>query len=259
MMETLLQLKNMSLVKRHKLAWITLERSEALNAVDNETNQQFERLILALREDPDIRVVVVRGAGRAFCTGIDLKELAADQIEMAYHRRWENSLRKVETMEKLFIVGLHGYCLGGGLQLALACDIRVSTESCRIGLPAVKESLVPGLSTWRLPRYVGLGRAKKMILGGENIDGVEAASIGLVDHLVSENAFSDNLDRIAGHYLDACSVGTRMSKLLVNRAMDLEFDGFLTEYERLQRRAQFSLDAATASRAYKEGRKPTWQ
>jgi enoyl-CoA hydratase/carnithine racemase len=77
-------------------------------------------------------------------------------------------------MEKLIIVGMHGYCLGGALQLALAADIRVGTADCQIGLPAIKESLIPGLGTLRLPRYIGWGRAKKMILGGQNIDGEEA-------------------------------------------------------------------------------------
>jgi len=258
-METLLELEHMSLTKAGKLGWITLERSQALNAVNNEANRQFERLVLALGEDPQIRVVVVRGAGRAFCTGIDLKEYADGAIAMAYHRRWEKTLRRMETMEKLFVVGLHGYCLGGGLQLALACDIRVSTENCRIGLPAVRESLVPGLSTWRLPRYIGLGRAKKMILGGEDIDGRRALGIGLVDHLVSEDAFFDELDATAAPYLEACSVGTRMSKLLVNCALDQGFAGFMSAYEERQKRAQFSLDAQSAARAYLEGKKPTWQ
>ena len=102
---------------------------------------------MALREDPDTREIIIRGEGRAFSTGIDLKELAADRIEMAYHQRWERALRTFETMEKLVIVGMHGYCLGGALQLALAADIRVSTAGCQIGLPAIKESLIPGLAT----------------------------------------------------------------------------------------------------------------
>lgn len=258
-MENLLQLEGMSLTKKGKWGWLTFERPEALNAFGTGATIRFERLVLALGEDPDIRIVVVRGTGRAFCTGIDLKELAAGGIDMDYHHRWEHTLRRIELMEKIFIVGMHGYCLGGGLQLALACDIRVSTGDCRIGLPAVRESLIPGLSTWRLPRYIGWGRAKKMILGGENIDGDRARRIGLVDHLVTGERFFEQLDAVGARYVQACSVGTRLSKLLVNRAADHDFEAFLEDYEALQKRAQYSLDALSAGRAHREGNKPEWQ
>ena len=204
-------------------AWVNFTRESHLNSINNEgTEQQINRLVMALREDPDIRVVVIRGQGRAFCTGIDLKELAADRIDMSYHERFEKALRILEKMEKVVIVGMHGYCLGGALQLAMACDIRVSTADCQIGLPAIRESLVPGLGTWRLPRYVGWGRAKKLILGGENISGEEALNIGLVDHLVPAADFFSHLDQIAANYLKSCSLGSRMSKLLTNSAFDLD-------------------------------------
>jgi enoyl-CoA hydratase/carnithine racemase len=213
----------------------------------------------ALQEDPDVRVITIRGEGRAFCTGIDLKELAEDWIGMDYHHRWESALRQFETMEKLVVVGMHGYCLGGALQLALAADIRVSTADCRIGLPAIKESLIPGLGTWRLPRYIGWGRAKKMILGGENIQGEEALRIGLVDHIVPQENFFTHLNEAAEKYLAACSLGTRMSKLVTNQAFDMDYDTVLPFYFKLQERAQNSPDAREAKRAYLAKEIPQWQ
>lgn len=258
-METLLELSNMRLDKDGKLAWINFTRESHLNAVNNEGTRQLTRLAMALREDPDIRVVVIRGQGRAFCTGIDLKELAADRIDMSYHERFEKALRIFETMEKVIIVGMHGYCLGGALQLAMACDIRVGTADCQIGLPAIRESLVPGLGTWRLPRYVGWGRAKKLILGGENISGEKALEIGLVDHLVPAADFFSQLDRIAAKYLKSCSLGSRMSKLLTNSTFDLDYDAFMDKYLRLQERTQYSPDAKEGKRAYLENRDPVWQ
>jgi enoyl-CoA hydratase/carnithine racemase len=227
--------------------------------MNNEATVQINRIALALREDPDTRVVVIRGQGRAFCTGIDLKELAADQIDMSYHHRWERALRLFETMEKIVIVGMHGYCLGGALQLALAADIRVSTPECQIGLPAIKESLIPGLGVWRLPRYVGWGRAKKLIFSGQNIDGQEALRIGLVDHLVPADNFFANLDEVARTYLKTCSTGTRMSKLALNQAFDMDYEAMLPFYFNLQERTQYSLDAEESKRAYLEKRDPTWQ
>jgi enoyl-CoA hydratase/carnithine racemase len=258
-MEIMLDYEFMRLEKEGKLAWLTFTRENHLNAMNNACIDQINRIAMALREDPDVRVVVIRGEGRAFSTGIDLKELAADRIEMDYHRSWEQALRLFETMEKLVIVGMHGYCLGGALQLALAADIRVSTAECKIGLPAIKESLIPGLATLRLPRYIGWGRAKKMILGGQNIDGQEALRIGLVDHIALEEDFFSHLDEIADDYLAACSVGTRMSKLVTNRAFDLDYETILQYYFELQQRAQFSPDAAEAKRAYLAKRKPSWQ
>jgi enoyl-CoA hydratase/carnithine racemase len=258
-METLLELGNMRLEKDSKLAWVTFTRESHLNSINNEGTEQLNRLVMALREDPDIRVAVIRGQGRAFCTGIDLKELAADSIDMSYHERFEKALRILEKMEKVVIVGMHGYCLGGALQLAMACDIRVSTADCQIGLPAIRESLVPGLGTWRLPRYVGWGRAKRLILGGENISGEEALNIGLVDHLAPPEEFFSHLDQIAANYLKSCSLGSRMSKLLTNSAFDLDYDEFLAEYFRLQERTQYSMDAKEGGRAYLEKRDPVWQ
>ena len=258
-MENMLDYEFMRLEKEGKLAWLTFTRENHLNAMNNACIDQINRIAMALREDPDVRLVVIRGEGRAFSTGIDLKELAADRIEMDYHRSWEQALRLFETMEKLVIVGMHGYCLGGALQLALAADIRVSTAECKIGLPAIKESLIPGLATLRLPRYIGWGRAKKMILGGQNINGQEALRIGLADHIALEEDFFSHLDGIADDYLTACSVGTRMSKLVTNQAFDLDYETILQYYFELQQRAQFSPDAAEAKRAYLAKRKPSWQ
>jgi len=258
-METVLQSDSMHLEKEGKRAWVTLTRESHLNAVNNEGTVQLQRTALAIREDPDIRVVVIRGRGRAYCTGIDLKELSADKIDMSYHERWEKALRIFEQMEKIVIVGMHGYCLGGGLQLALACDIRISTPDCQIGLPAIRESLIPGLSTWRLPRYIGWGRAKKLIIGGESISGNEASIIGLVDHLVQGEDFFSHLDRVAEGYVKACSIGSRKSKLATNQAFDMGYDDFLKMYFDLQEQTQCSPDAEESKRAYREKREPDWQ
>ena len=258
-MKTMLEFEYLRLEKENRLAWITFTRERTLNALNNETTVQINRLAAAVREDPDIRVVVIRGRGRAFSTGLDLKQLAANEIDMGFHQRWEKALRNFETMEKIVLVGMHGYCLGGALQLALAADIRISTADCQIGLPAIRESLIPGLSTWRLPRYVGWGRAKKLTLSGENISGEEAVQIGLVDHLVAADDFFARVDAIAADYLKACSTGTRLSKLVLNKAFDADFETIYPYYMKLQERTQYSMDAEEGKRAYIEKREPEWQ
>jgi enoyl-CoA hydratase/carnithine racemase len=258
-MKTMLEFEYMRLEKEGKLAWVTFTRKNYLNAMNSAATVQINRLAKALREDTDVRVAIIRGQGRAFCTGLDLKELSSDRIEMSYFINLDNALRIFETMEKIVIVGMQGYCLGGALQLALASDIRISTPDCQIGLPAIRESLVPGLGPWRLPKYIGMGRAKRLLFGGENISGEEALRIGLVDHLAPEEDFFSHLDRIAEKYLKACSVGSRMSKLLVNKAFDMDFDSAFEFYLQLQERTYHSMDAEEAKKAYLEKRDPNWQ
>lgn len=258
-METLLEFDCMRLEKKNKLAWVTFTRQLYLNAMNSSATLQINRVAKAIREDPDLRIIIIRGLGRAFCTGLDLKEFSTDKIEMSYFVNWDNALRIFETIEKIVVVGMHGYCLGGALQLALAADIRVSTPDCQIGLPAIKESLVPGLGPWRLPKYIGMGRAKKLLFGGENISGEEAMRIGLVDHIAPNEDFFQHLDQIAEKYLKACSVGARMSKLLVNNAFDMDFDSAFQYYLHLQDRTYHSMDAEEARRAYREKRDPNWQ
>jgi enoyl-CoA hydratase len=258
-MKTAMALDWMRLETDGKLGWITFTRPERLNAMNNDCTRQLNQLAQAVAQNADLRVVVIRGSGRAFCTGIDLKELAAGEIQMTYHHRWERALRRFETMETVIVVAMHGYCLGGALQLALAADIRISTPDCRIGLPAIKESLVPGLSVWRLPRTIGWGRAKHLILSGAEIDGITAHRIGLVDHIAPREDFDRQVAAIAGDYIAACSAGMRMSKLLLASAFDQDFDSARDAYFALQERAMASPDAREASRAYLAGETPEWQ
>jgi enoyl-CoA hydratase/carnithine racemase len=154
---------------------------------------------------------------------------------------------------------IHGYALGGGLQLALACDIRVCTPSAEIGLPAINESLIPGLATMRLARYIGMGRAKRMTILGNNVDGEEAHRIGLVDHLVDEERPREEFEQWAEQYMDANSAGSRLSKQAMVGAFDLDYETFLDRYLELQAEAHDSRDFEEAMTAYREDREPEWQ
>ena len=203
--------------------------------------------------------MLVTGEGRAFCTGIDLKQKAAGNIADDFHVRWEAALRRWELAETIFIAGINGWCLGGGLQLALACDLRIAKSTARLGLPAVKESLIPGLAVFRLPRYVGLGRAKRMILLGEDIDADEAQRIGLVDFVAQPEEFEQRLAAITKQCLHAGSIGMRKSKVLTNKAFDLDYDTCLPLYHAEQAIVESSQDHDEAAVAYREGRDPEWR
>lgn len=253
------QLETMSWEKEGKVARIVFNRPQLLNAMSNQVTVDLNTVADAIANEPDVRIVVITGTGRSFSTGIDLKQLSTDQIEMSYHHRFERALRAFETMEKIVIVGIKEYCLGGGLQLALACDIRVAADNSILGLPAIKESLIPGLGTYRLSHYVGLGRAKRLVLSGENVNAQEAYAIGLVDYLVPLAEFESRLEQVVKQYLRVCSVATVKSKILVNDSFELGYDDILKEYFALQEIAQTSDDHYEARRAYREKRDPVFK
>jgi enoyl-CoA hydratase/carnithine racemase len=251
-----MKLETMHFERDGRIGYLTLERPRLLNAMNYQGTLDLNRAAEAIRDDRAIRVVLIRGAGRAFCTGIDLKQLTAGETPAAYYESWDRALRIFEQAEKVLLCAMQGYALGGGLQLALACDIRIATEDCQLGLPAVKEGIVPGLGTFRLPRYIGLGRAKWMCLSGENIDGRRAHEIGLVDHLVSAATFDPEVHALVEKYARVCSEGTRQSKMLLNVCFDMPHGQFFEEYLRRQSIALASPDHQEALAAYREKRSP---
>ena len=244
--------------KDGRRAKITFNRPHILNAVAMTGAHEFDALAARIEEDEDIRIVTIAGAGRAFSTGIDLKDLAAGLIDDSYFDLWDRALRRFETMDKLVLCLIHGYALGGGLQLALAADIRVSTPSAKLGLPAIKEGLIPGLGTLRLARYIGLGRAKRLIITGDMIDAAEGERIGMIDYLVSEDAAAAEFEDIVERVSAANSTGCRLSKKMLESCFDLDFESFFSLYKERQTQATGSGDFREAMTAYRENRPPNW-
>lgn len=251
-----MELETMHFERDGRIGTLTLSRPSLLNAMDYQGALDLNRAAEMIRDDLNVRLVLIRGAGRAFCTGIDLKQLTAGETPVAYYESWDRALRILEQSEKVLICAMHGYALGGGLQLALACDIRIAAADCQLGLPAVKEGIVPGLGTFRLPRYIGLGRAKWMTLSGDMVDGRRAHEIGLVDHVVSADRFDADVGALVEKYARVCSEGARQSKMLLNMPFDMPHGQFFEEYLRRQRIALASPDHKEAMAAYREGRSP---
>jgi enoyl-CoA hydratase/carnithine racemase len=253
-----MKLETMHFEKEGRIGYLTLNRPQLLNAMNYQGALDMNQTAEMIRDDPDVRLVLIRGAGRAFCTGIDLKQLQAGKTPHEYYERWDRALRILEQAEKVVICAMRGYALGGGLQLALACDIRIATEDCQLGLPAVKEGIVPGLGTFRLPRYIGLGRAKWMVLSGENIDGLRALEIGMIDHVVKAEDFDREVTTLVEKYARVCSEGTRQAKVLLNMPFDMPHGQFFEEYLRRQRIALGSADHQEAMHAYRQRREPVF-
>ena len=156
--------ETLKLSRDGRLMRVELMRPERLNAFAMTGARELLDAACGIAGDKSVNMVAITGTGRAFSTGIDLKDLAVGAIDQSYFDTWDEAMRVFETMDKLVLCLIHGYAVGGGLQLALASDIRVCTRTAKLGLPAIKEGLIPGLGTFRLARYVGLGRAKSLII-----------------------------------------------------------------------------------------------
>ncbi|HUF27339.1 MAG TPA: enoyl-CoA hydratase-related protein, partial [Gemmatimonadaceae bacterium] len=172
------------------IAVVTVNRPDKLNALNDETVRALDVAFRELAADDGVRGVIVTGAGeKAFVAGADIGELAKmgplDGVRVS--RRGQDTFAVLERMPKPVLAAVNGFALGGGLELALACHLRIASPNAKFGLPEVKLGIIPGYGgTVRLPRIVGRGRALELILTGEMIDATEAHRIGLVNRIVSD-------------------------------------------------------------------------
>src|SRR5881397_2614980 len=210
---------------------LELTRPEKLNATDDDSVDDLDRAATLAARDEKARAVIVRGRGRAFCTGIDLSALAGDRLGADWFRRWDVALAKIESMPVATIAAIQGPCLGGGLQITLCCDLRVASEEATFGLSAVRHGIIPGLATYRLPRLIGMGAAREMMLLGETWDAARA-------HQLAAN-------------VRAASVAT---KRLALRSYDVSLGRFLEEYVRAQRGCWNDRETRETLERYRAGR-----
>jgi enoyl-CoA hydratase/carnithine racemase len=208
------------------LARITLQRPEVLNAGNAEWVADLTAVVARLAAASGVRVAVITGAGRAFCTGVDLKALSSGQFALADFVAWEDAMTAMERMDVLFVAAINGHCLGGGLQLSLVCDYRLASEDALLGLPAVKECLIPSMSLYRLPRLIGMARARELILLGEPITARVAERYGLVNRAVPAVDFSQAVDETVAKLAALPAASVSASKRLLARAFDVGFEDF---------------------------------
>jgi enoyl-CoA hydratase/carnithine racemase len=213
------------------VARITLNRPEVLNAGDPGWVAELTDAVARVGSLREVRVAVITGAGRAFSTGVDLRSLAAGEMTLPHFVAWEDAMTAIERMPIPFIAAVNGHCLGGGLQLALVCDYRLASADAVIGLPAVKECLIPSMALYRLPRLIGAARARELILTGEPISAGRAADYGLVNQVVPAAEFPRALDECVERFLALPATAVAVSKSLLARAFDLPFDPFRREME----------------------------
>ncbi len=213
-----------AVVKEGRLALVTIDHPP-VNALNSRVLEALEKCFDQLAVDGNIGAVVLTGAGeKAFVAGADIGEfttLTADNGEQL-SRRGQLIFQKIEDFPAPVIAAVNGFALGGGLELALACDIRVLAENARVGLPEVTLAIFPGYGgTQRLPRTIAPGKARELIFTGEMIDAAEAYRIGLADHLVAPGEALAQSRKIAEKILKRGPIAVRLAKEAVNRGCGL--------------------------------------
>ena len=232
-----MQLETMYSERHGAIGTIVLNRPHVLNCANEQWARDLNTLVDDLAADDQLRLVVLRGAGRAFCSGIDLTALAAGETTLAFFHNWETALRKLEAMEPVVLCAVHSHCIGGGLQIALACDLRVARDDARFGITAIKEGIIPGIGMWRIARYAGLGRAKRLALAADIIDAATAQQWGLVDWVVDAASFDQTIAEVSERVLAMGGTSARLTKKLTNMALDTSFGDFVATYFEYQRTA----------------------
>ncbi|MBE8516979.1 enoyl-CoA hydratase/isomerase family protein [Amycolatopsis sp. H6(2020)] len=240
-----------------RVAVLTLNRPDRLNAIGTATADRIESVLDGLRADPAVRALVFAGAGRGFSAGADLDEIEALRTAYefrAFVGRLTEVFGRLQKFEKPSVAAIHGFALGGGLELALACDLRVAERGAKLGLPEMKLGVLPGAGgTQRLPRLVPPAIAKQLILTGEPIDAERAYAVGLVNELAEPGDGLRVATALAARLAAGAPLALAAGKALVDR-IDGDLDaGIAAERETVA--VMFTAeDRAEGLRAFRERR-----
>ena len=208
--------------KKDNIAILTIDRPEALNALNLDVLKDLDQLISQAEEAQDVYVLVITGAGRAFVAGADIGQMAGlTANEARDFGTYGNSVfSKIESISKPVIAAVNGFALGGGCELCMACDIRIAGTKAKFGQPEVSLGITPGFGgTQRMPRIVGLAKAKELIFSARTIGAEEALQIGLVNQVVADEDLMQTAMEMAGAIAKNAQIAVRQSKLAINKGM----------------------------------------
>jgi enoyl-CoA hydratase/carnithine racemase len=242
------------------IAWVTLNRPQALNAIDMAMRAALPEAIRAAEADEAVRVLVLRGAGdRAFCAGADIKEFAEVPSPVAYRqsRVHDNWTRAFDQARKPILASIQGVCLGGGLEIAVGCDIRIAAEDAFFGFPETGLGIIPGAGgTQRLPRLIGSGAAMDMILTGERISASQARALGLVTRVVPRAELAAATEALATQLAARPPMAMAFAKEAVRAASDLPLREGLRLEADMSTLLMNTEDRLEAARAFRDKRAP---
>ena len=213
--------------KKDNIALVTIDRPEALNALNSTVIAELEQVVTALENDSTIRAMILTGEGRSFVAGADIGEQYP--LDLDGGRRWGQRgsalFRRMERLEFPTIAAVNGFALGGGCELAMSCDIILASEKAKFGQPEVGLGITPGFSgTQRLPRRVGIAKAKELIFSGRMVKADEAERIGLVNAVYAPEALLDGAMEMARSFAKNAPIAVKYAKACIDRGMQTDID-----------------------------------
>lgn len=245
------------------LCWLTIQREEVLNCLSFPTLLRMRTLLEELREDLSIRCILFTGAGqKAFCAGADLKERRTmpDERVPRFVRNIRALMDDVEAMPQPTIAVIGGFAFGGGMELALSCDLRVAAPHAKLGLTEVSLAIIPGAGgTQRLPRLIGKARAKELILTGRRFDAEEAERMGLVNSIAPEGKLFEHASELARAIAANGPIAVRAAKAAIDVGCEMPTSKGLEHEARCYERVLGTEDRLEALAAFTEKRKPVFQ
>ncbi|RIH83418.1 Short-chain-enoyl-CoA hydratase [Meiothermus luteus] len=255
------EFEHLSYQVEDRVAIVTLRRPQALNALNQDVLVELANVTEVIAQDPEVRVAIFTGEGRAFVAGADIGEIAA--LEDVFAARefailGQSVFNEIAALPLPTIAAINGYALGGGLELALACDLRVASTKARLGLPEVGLGIIPGFGgTQRLPRLLGRGRALDLIFTGRHLSAEEALSLGLVNR-VGEDAL-ETAKELAAAILKNGPIALALAKEAVGRGENLDLQEALEIEADLFGLACATQDMREGTRAFLEKRTPQFK
>jgi len=251
--------------KKGRIACITLNRPEARNAMNSELWEGLIKAWVDVRDDPEVWVAIVTGAGdKAFSAGQDLKEMA-EWMMMPEEKRPPSPVPEVSPMRGLevwkpFIAAINGLCIGGGLELAMACDIRIAADNARLTLAEVMQGVIAANSgTKKLPRLVPFGKALEMLMTGDFVDAEDACRIGLVNKVVPFAELMPEAEALANRICENGPLAVRAAKELAYRGIEMSLAEGLRLEQEIGQRLSLTEDSKEGPRAFAEKRKPVYK
>jgi enoyl-CoA hydratase len=258
-----MEFKNILLSFEGEIGVLAVNRPKALNALNMETLRDIQMGIQEVKNHPETKVLIVTGSGeRAFVAGADISEMRGmNSIEaLNFSKLGHLTMKMIEDLDRPVLAAVNGFALGGGTELALACDFIYASENAKFGLPEVTLGIFPGFGgTQRLPRLIGKGKAKELILTGKMINSQEALALGIVNRVFPQTSLMEETKKVASQIAASGAVGVRLAKTVVNAGFNME----LTEACSLESYA-FSLGFTTEDQkegmtAFLEKRKPNYK
>lgn len=210
---------------KDQIAYVTASRPKALNAISTEMLNDLQQVLDEISKNADVRVVILTGEGKAFIAGADIAEMAAMTGVEGYEsiKRGSKIISTIESMDKPVIAAINGFALGGGCELAMACDIRIASEKAQFGQPEVGLGIIPGFGgTARLPKLVGKGMGKYLIMTGDYVKADEALRIGLVEKVVAPEELMPTCEALAKKIISKAPIAIRAAKAVINNGIMLD-------------------------------------